>query len=107
MENDPETGFDIWSLPLTGDCVAAPLMNSRYGERTPSLSRDSRWMAYDSDGSGRYEVYVQSFPDGDRKQRVSADGGWHAMWREDGKSCTTSLRTEPSWPCPSPPVGRS
>jgi serine/threonine protein kinase/Tol biopolymer transport system component len=84
-QTGPKTGEDIWSLPMTGDPSAVPLVQSRYNEMNPSLSGDSRWMAYDSDESGRYEVYVQSFPDGKGRQRVSTNGGWYSLWREDGK----------------------
>ena len=50
-----------------------------------ALSPDGRWLAYASDVSGRYEVYVQSFPEGVGKRQVSNDGGNHPRWRRDGR----------------------
>ena len=49
------------------------------------LSPDGRWLAYVSDESGRYEVYVQSFPGGGGKRQVSTGGGIGPRWRGDGK----------------------
>ncbi len=44
-----------------------------------------RWIAYTSDESGRNEVYLQSFPDGNQKLQISASGGDSPLWRADGK----------------------
>jgi eukaryotic-like serine/threonine-protein kinase len=49
------------------------------------LSPDGQWLAYCSDESGRYEVYVQSFPGGGSKRQVSSSGGIGPRWRGDGK----------------------
>lgn len=45
---------------------------------------DGRWVAYESDESGRFEVYVRSFPDGSGQSKVSSDGGSFAHWSPDG-----------------------
>ncbi len=50
-----------------------------------TLSPDGRWLAYASDVSGRYEVYVQSFPGGGGKRQVSTGGGSSPRWRRDGR----------------------
>ncbi|MBW1912474.1 MAG: PD40 domain-containing protein [Deltaproteobacteria bacterium] len=44
-------------LPLDGDRIPSPLLNTQFNERLPSLSPDARWLAYESDESGRTEVY--------------------------------------------------
>jgi hypothetical protein len=53
-------------------------------EREPALSPDGRWLAFTSDASGRNEVYVASFPDAERRWRVSNAGGTSPRWRADG-----------------------
>jgi hypothetical protein len=50
------------------------------------ISPDSRWIAYASDESGQWEVYVQSFPSPGAKQTVSVGGGAQPRWRQDGKA---------------------
>jgi hypothetical protein len=49
----------------------------------PALSSDGRWFAYTSNESGRDQVYVQPFPAGGGKWRVSTDGGGEAAWASD------------------------
>jgi len=51
----------------------------------PDLSPDAKFLAYQSNESGRYEVYVQPFPDGGAKRQVSTKGGSQPRWRGDGK----------------------
>ena len=57
--------------------------DSRFSEQHPAFSPDGRWTAFDSNESGRREVYVQPFPDGPRRE-VSADGGQFPVWSRDG-----------------------
>ena len=54
-------------------------------ESSPAFSFDDRWLAYESDVSGRLEVYVRSVASGSGEFKVSRDGGWAPRWREDGK----------------------
>ena len=58
----PKTQFDLWVLPLFGDRQPQPFAQTEFNEKQGRLSPDWRWMAYASDESGRYEVYVQPFP---------------------------------------------
>jgi len=55
-----------------------------FNEFLPALSADGRWLAWDSDESGRLEIYVQPFPGPGRKWRVSTDGGTMAQWSPRG-----------------------
>ena len=79
------TGTDIWVLPLVGDrkpfaYIAAP-GNQGYAQFSP----DGRWVAYSSDESGQFEVYVAPFPWTGAKWQVSNGGGVLPRWRRDGK----------------------
>src|SRR6185369_1503629 len=49
------------------------------------FSPDGHWVAYQSDESGRYEVYVEAYPGGGRRHAVSVDGGITPAWSRDGK----------------------
>jgi Tol biopolymer transport system component len=60
------------------------LLNAPYSEYSPSFSPDGRWLAYVSDESGRAEVYVRRYLQGDRFT-VSTGGGNGPLWRRDGK----------------------
>ena len=55
------------------------------GQGDSRFSPDGRWLAYDSDESGRSEVYVQAFPGPGGKWQISAAGGSIPRWRGDGK----------------------
>jgi hypothetical protein len=56
-----------------------------FNEAQGALSPDGRWVAYASDESGAFEVYVQSFPGGGSKRPVSSGGGAEPRWRPDGR----------------------
>ncbi|HBB87995.1 MAG TPA: hypothetical protein DC047_10305 [Blastocatellia bacterium] len=83
-----KTRMDIYALPLFGDRKEYLILNSPFNEQTPAFSPDGRWLAYTSDETGNYEIYVQSFSaDGKLaadKQRVSTNGGTYPLWRRDG-----------------------
>jgi Tol biopolymer transport system component len=79
------TKTDIWVLPLDGSRKAAPLLNSGFGEANARFSPDGRWFAYESDESGRAEVYVQRFPGLGGKMQVSTNGGGQPVWSRDGR----------------------
>ena len=64
---------------------AFPVVQTEANETAGTLSPDGRWLAYASDESGRYEVYVQSFPGGGGKRQVSTGGGNGPRWRRDGR----------------------
>ncbi|UCH29722.1 MAG: serine/threonine-protein kinase, partial [Myxococcales bacterium] len=82
---DPKkNGYGIWTLPATGDRTAEPLLDSPHNERWAHLSPDGAWLAYASDESGRYEIYVVSYPDGRGKRAVSTDGGIEPRWSPRG-----------------------
>ncbi len=81
-----KTGWDVWVLPTFGDRKPFPVVQTPFAETRASFSPDGRWLAYQSNESGRAEVYVQAFPDpaGGRWQ-ISPSGGTEPVWRADGK----------------------
>jgi len=81
-----ETGFDLWVLPLDGDTPGEPVpyMTGRYDELEGRFAPNGRWVAYESNESGRSEIYVASFPTPDVVRRVSTDGGQVPRWAPDG-----------------------
>jgi hypothetical protein len=62
-----------------------PVVQTGANETAGTLSPDGRWLAYVSDESGRYEVWVQGFPGGSGKRQVSNGGGGGPRWRRDGR----------------------
>ena len=64
------------------------LIESPADERNPTISPDGRWLAYGSNETGGYEVYVQRFPDGGGRQPASVGGGHSPRWSADGQSLT-------------------
>jgi Tol biopolymer transport system component len=79
---DSKNSFDIWALPMTGKPF--PVAQSTFAEREAKFSPDGRWVAYQSDESGRFEIYVQEFPAATNKMQVSNAGGAQVRWRRDG-----------------------
>ena len=82
---DPRTKWDIWVLPMTGDRKPFPFAEAAFDERTGVISPDGRWLAYASNESGNFEIYVRPFPAGPGRWQVSRDGGTEAHWRRDGR----------------------
>ena len=75
---------DIWLAPLDGS-EPTLLVSSPGQEVAPALSPDGRWLAYSSDESGRYEVYVRALPASGERYLVSLDGGTEPVWSADGR----------------------
>jgi serine/threonine-protein kinase len=84
-QEGPDTGTDLWILPLTGERKPFPFVSTSYAEELASFSPDGRWIAYTSDESGRQEIYVQPFPGPGAKVQVSTDGGLFPAWTSGGR----------------------
>ena len=82
---DARTKRDLWVLPLFGDRQPQPLLRSEFNEQQGQLSPDGRWLAYVSDESGRWEVYIRRFPELDGLRLISTAGGSQPHWRRDGR----------------------
>ncbi len=77
---------DVWVLPLSGDRKPFPFVESpAFAELRSQFSPDGRWVAYASNESGRFEVYLKPFPGPGGKFLVSTAGGHDPRWRRDGK----------------------
>jgi serine/threonine-protein kinase len=82
----PDTGHDIWVLNLgVQPPVATAVAKTRFAEASPSISPDGHWLAYNSDESGRPEVYVSAFPGLGGRTVISSDGGEEPRWSKDGR----------------------
>jgi eukaryotic-like serine/threonine-protein kinase len=84
-ELDRKTNVDLWVLPLFGDHKSIPLLQTSFTETQGRFSPDGRWIAYVSNESGTFQVYVQSFPPSGGKWMISTNGGIQPRWRRDGK----------------------
>jgi Tol biopolymer transport system component len=89
---NPDTHYDVMTLPIEGNEKTGwkpgepkPFLNSPFNEREPGFSPDGRWLAYQSNESGSYEVYVRPFPGPGGKWQVSTGGGSYPKWSRNGK----------------------
>jgi Tol biopolymer transport system component len=83
---DPETNRDIALLRLDGDRQAVTVLGTAADEAVPRISPSGRYLAYQSNESGRWEVYVTRLPGAKGRWQVSTDGGIHPRWSRDGGS---------------------
>jgi serine/threonine-protein kinase len=80
----------IWILPVEIDGSglkagkAEVFMQRPFATRCPMISRDGRWLAYMSNESGTYRIYVERFPGGGAKAQISGDGGTYPAWSRNG-----------------------
>ena len=79
-----DTGQDLWHVQLGGDGIPDTLMATPFEERDAKLSPDGNWLVYESDLSGRPEIYLTTYPDLRDRQRVSPGGGNTPLWAHDG-----------------------
>jgi serine/threonine protein kinase/Tol biopolymer transport system component len=80
----PDTGLDLWVRPSKGTRAPHPFLRTRFTEVGSKFSPDGRWIAYVSDESGQYEVYVRPYPGPGGKWQVSTQGGGEFVWSRDG-----------------------
>jgi eukaryotic-like serine/threonine-protein kinase len=91
-EITPATGSDIWVLRMSDPSAgsgqvrkAQPFLRTPFNEGAPRFSPDGRWLAYPSDESGRYEIYVQPYPGPGGKWQISTEGGTEPVWNPNGR----------------------
>jgi serine/threonine protein kinase/Tol biopolymer transport system component len=92
MEGNPGTGgVVLWTVPVEtgseGLRAGKPeiFLQSKFNLRQPSFSPDGKWLAYVSNESGSFEVYVRAFPDKGGKWQISNSGGLYPVWSRNGR----------------------
>jgi serine/threonine-protein kinase len=91
-EQTPAFSYDLMVLSLDDPAIStgagartSPLLDTPADERNASIAPDGRWMAYESNKSGRFEIYVRPFPNvNDAEHPVSTDGGRTPLWSPTG-----------------------
>jgi serine/threonine-protein kinase len=85
-ETSPTTGDDVMSLRLDGARQVLPLVQTSFDERNGIVSSDGRWLAYEANDTGSFEIYVRPFPDVTRgRWQVSTSGGTQPLWARNGR----------------------
>jgi Tol biopolymer transport system component len=79
------SNYDLWLIPLEGERKPQPFIKTQHFEGQAAFSPDGRWVAYQSNESGVFEVYVTTFPQPSGKWQVSVGGGAEPQWRHDGQ----------------------
>jgi Tol biopolymer transport system component/tRNA A-37 threonylcarbamoyl transferase component Bud32 len=121
FEVNPTTQRDIWVLRMgdpslrSGQAPSAnsgqvrkaqPFLRTPFSETSPRFSPDGRRLAYMSDESGRYEIYVQPYPGPGGKWQISTEGGTEPAWNPNGrelfyrsgdKMMAVDIATQPSF----------
>jgi Tol biopolymer transport system component len=82
---DATTGTDLWVLPLEGPRTPFTFLKTDANELWGQFSPDGRWVAYQSNETGRFEIYVRPFRGPDGQTLVSTGGGVYPRWSHDGK----------------------
>jgi eukaryotic-like serine/threonine-protein kinase len=107
------SSFNIWAVDLNEPNKRLAYQALPANEIDPVISPDGRFLAYASDETGRYEIYVQTFPKPGRRFQISTNGGTEPRWRGDGaelfylaadkKLMSVAVQSAPTFR-PSPPV---
>ncbi|HEV8335242.1 MAG TPA: protein kinase [Candidatus Polarisedimenticolia bacterium] len=79
------TSTTLWALPLTGERTPRPVVQAPGRVADGQVSPDGKWLAFNWNGSGRLEVYVQPFPGPGPRVQVSNGGGSEPRWSRDGR----------------------
>jgi Tol biopolymer transport system component len=84
-EQMPETNEDLILIPIDEPTKAKVILSTPFSEDVPRLSPDGRWIAYISNSTGRFEVYVRSMGGSSDQWQISTDGGYGARWAGGGR----------------------
>ena len=84
-QQERDTGFDLWLLPLDDDRKPVPYLQTPSNEAFGAFSPSGGWIAYQSDESGQNQIYIQTMPSGSAKYQISTAGGTYPHWRRDSK----------------------
>ncbi|MFQ5930287.1 MAG: TolB family protein, partial [Acidobacteriota bacterium] len=113
-ELNPETASDLHVLSMEGEPTSEPLLHTQFNEGRAVISPDGRWIAYRSNETGRFEVYVRPFPKvQEGKWQISRDGGVSPVWGPKGRELfyrageammVVTIKTEPTFTAGNPEV---
>jgi eukaryotic-like serine/threonine-protein kinase len=81
----PRGGYDLWAVPVDPVGTPFPVVQTPFEEFGAQFSPDGKWIAYQSDESGKSEVYVQPFPGPGRRAQISTAGGSQVRWNHNGR----------------------
>jgi hypothetical protein len=85
-ETSRTTGDDLMALRLDGTHPVVPLVQTQFDERNGIVSPDGRWLAYEANDTGAFEIYVRPFPDvTSGRWQVSTSGGAQPLWVRSGR----------------------
>lgn len=112
-DDSPATGNDVMALELDATRRVTPLVQSPFIERNGTVSPDGRWLAYEANDSGRFEIYVRPFPEvNGGLSQVSTHGGTRPIWTRrgqelvyvspDGALMGVQMTPGPSWAATTP-----
>ena len=80
-----DASWNIWAIPMEGEHKPIAIVKTPFAELWATFSPDGKYIAYQSNESGRMEIYVHEFPEARNKWQVSTGGGAEAYWRRDGR----------------------
>jgi serine/threonine-protein kinase len=85
-ETAPQTGDDVMQVTVTGTHSITTLVHTPAAERNGVVSPDGRWLAYEANDSGSFEIYVRPYPEvASGRWQVSTGGGTRPLWSRDGR----------------------
>ena len=112
-EHSDDRGWNIWSISMPAEGEPEAFLTTAANEMQGVFSPDGNWVAYASDESGRFEIYLRPFPPaGDARWQLTSDGGEAPKWRGDGRelfyvapgsrfmALSVSLEARPEWSSP-------
>jgi Tol biopolymer transport system component len=82
----PRTSQDLWALPINPVQAPFPVARTEFQESQGQFSPDMKWVAFQSNEPGRFEILVQPFPGPGTKTQISVNGGRQPRWRRDDKA---------------------
>jgi eukaryotic-like serine/threonine-protein kinase len=111
VETHPDTNRDIYVVDLKGDRKSKPWLQTPFDETYPLFSPDGKWIAYVSNESGRFEIYIRPASGTGGKWQISTDGGQADQWNPNGKELfyqngdkmySVEIKTEPTFSASTP-----
>jgi Tol biopolymer transport system component len=82
----PDGDYDVWSYSVTAKTMTALADTPVSAQHSSRFSADGRWLAYASNETGRFEVFVQPYPVTGDKWQITTEGGGHPVWSPDGQN---------------------